>query len=210
MPFFAGVEEADITGALFVFFYAIQTLVFMIPLAALIILKKNVDWEDFGFVKISIKSILKYAALGYVIYFAVMLTVMTISMRFNVELPGFAQQESHIPLLGGEALVAGVTVLIMVLVAPLIEEILFRGFVFKTMSERWPAWIAFVVSATIFAGLHFEFASFMPLFILGMVMNWMFYKTKSIYPGLVFHIINNVLALGLEYYAFTSFEVLAM
>ncbi|PIP65832.1 CPBP family intramembrane metalloprotease, partial [Candidatus Peregrinibacteria bacterium CG22_combo_CG10-13_8_21_14_all_44_10] len=48
---------------------------------------------------------------------------------------------------------------------------------------------AFIASAAVFAGIHLEFQVFMPLFLLGLVLNWMFYKSGSLYPGIFFHIV---------------------
>ena len=128
------------------------------------------------------------------------MVITNLMIEFDVQLPGFETQETHMPLMGESQIEWIISALIIILVAPIFEEIFFRGFIFKTLIERSKTWIAFLISGAIFAGIHLEFGTFMPLFILGLILNWIFFKTKSIYPGILFHIINNAIALSLEYY----------
>ncbi len=207
IPYFAQMEEVG--GVNFVIIYLIQTLIIMVPLL-LVMEGKNIRIGDLGFVKASLKKIIGLAFLGYVAYFAVMIVITQIMWAYQVELPGLGEQESHIEFIGSESIAAIVVIVIITFLAPIIEEVFFRGFVFKTMLKEWPKWLAFVISAAIFAGLHFEFHIFVPLFILGLILNWMFFKSKSLYPGIAFHIINNSIALGLEYYIYLHPEVLEM
>lgn len=211
IPYFANMTEEDLNGMTFVILYLMQIAIFLVPL--LIIIKRN-QWfrfRDFGFEKVKITTCLKYAFLGYVFYFIVMAIVTHLEMSFGVEeLPGFQRQESHIPVIGDQQTSAIMVVTIITFIAPILEEIFFRGFVFKTMLKKWAPWLAFIMSSLIFAAIHFEFQSIIPLFILGLIMNWIFYRTKSLYPGIFFHIINNIIALSIEYYIYLNPEILEM
>ncbi|MBU1018506.1 MAG: type II CAAX endopeptidase family protein [Patescibacteria group bacterium] len=204
IPFFTQMIEDDLSGLGFIMLYLIQTMIFLIPLLLLMVFRKAFSLKDLGFKKIKFRQILKYAALGYLYYFIIVLVIAQISFSYNIEIPGFRQQESHIPLIGESGLGAAIVVLIITLLGPIFEEIFFRGFLFKTMLGRWPTWIAFIVSALIFAAIHLEFQSIIPIFLLGLIMNWMFFRTKSLYPGIFFHIINNAIALGLEYFIYLN------
>lgn len=204
IPYFATLTEDDINGYNFAILYLLQTIVFMLPLFTIVFLRKGFKWKFFGFEPISIKATIKYILLGYFIYWVVMMVITNLMLEFNVELPGFSMQESHMPLMGSSSIEWVLSVLIMIVIAPIFEEIFFRGFIFKTMLERSRTWIAFLISGAIFAGIHFEFDTFMPLFFLGLILNWIFFETKSIYPGILFHIINNAIALSLEYYLLPS------
>ncbi len=200
IPYFATLTEEDIGGYNFAILYLLQILVFALPLFAIAFLRKGFKWKFFGFKPVGIKITAKYVFLGYFMYWIVMMTIMNLMIEFDMQLPGFEMQESHMPLLGESGTELVMSALIIVLAAPILEEIFFRGFIFKTLLEKSRTWIAFLVSGVIFAGIHLEFGTFMPLFILGLILNWIFFKTKSIYPGILFHIINNAIALSLEYY----------
>ncbi len=56
---------------------------------------------------------------------------------------------------------------VAVLLAPLTEEIVFRAGLFRFLRDRLPRWIALLLPAVIFAALHANLASFLPLFLLG-------------------------------------------
>lgn len=200
ISYFANMEEQDVSGINFAILYLFQTVVLALPLGIIIFFKKNFGMKDLGFGKIYPKNILKFAFLGYVYYIAIMIIISLVSAYTKVEVPGFEAQESHISLMGDGSFGAVVTVVIITFFAPVLEEVIFRGFIFKTMIKAWPEWVAFAVSGLVFATIHMEFQSILPLFILGMILNWMFFRTKSIYPGIFFHVVNNGIALGAEYY----------
>jgi len=204
IPYFSTLTEKDIGGYNFAILYLLQTIVFALPLFAIAFLRKGFKWKFFGFESVAFKIAIKYVFLGYFIYWIAMTAITNFMIQFDMELPGFDMQESHMPLMGTSSTEWIISALIMVVVAPVLEEIFFRGFIFKTLLERSKVWIAFLVSAAIFAGIHFEFGTFMPLFILGLILNWIFFNTKSIYPGILFHIINNAIALSVEYYLLPS------
>lgn len=209
IEYFAQMDDESFGGAGFLVVYLIQTLIFAIPLLAMMKIR-GIVIRDFGFKRVGWKNILKIAGLGYLAYISIMMVVMQITISYNIELPGFGQQESHMDFLGDQKVWAIVVIAIIAIIAPLIEEVFFRGFVFQTMLKAWPKWLAFIASAAVFAGIHLEFQVFMPLFLLGLVLNWMFYKSGSLYPGIFFHIVNNSIAIGLEYYIYLHPEVLDM
>lgn len=207
IPYFA--EMGPVGGVDFIIVYLVQSIIILLPLL-LVVKEKNIKIRELGFKKVGIKKILGLAALGYFAYFSIMLVILQITSSLNLEIPGFGQQESHMEFIGGNNVAATIVILVITFLAPVIEEVFFRGFVFKAMIGKCPKWIAFVISAAIFAAFHFEFQVFMPLFLLGLILNWMFFKSKSLYPGIAFHIINNVIALSLEYYVYANPEVLEM
>jgi len=94
---------------------------------------------------------------------------------------------------GSEALlVAGGTVVI----APLVEEIVFRGF-FQGQLERGyrDATRAVLFSSLLFTVLHFNPWWSLQIYLLGMVLGYLAWRTGSIWPSFVVHAVNNSLAL---------------
>ena len=78
-------------------------------------------------------------------------------------------------------------------VAPIVEETLFRGVIFGALRRRWSLWPALLVSALIFAGAHAlslggAVMIMVPeLFAMGCVLAWLREHSKSIYPGMAMH-----------------------
>jgi membrane protease YdiL (CAAX protease family) len=78
------------------------------------------------------------------------------------------------------------------IMAPLVEETLFRGVLFPALRERWGVIGGIVLSSSIFAVLHPNMpAGFLPLFVLGASMAILYQRTHSLLPGMVFHALTN-------------------
>lgn len=77
----------------------------------------------------------------------------------------------------------------LLLLAPICEELFFRGVLFKALGENYSTWLTVVGSALIFMGAHGKLG-YGP-FILGLLSGVLVVKTRSILPCVVFHIIAN-------------------
>ncbi len=86
-----------------------------------------------------------------------------------------------------------------VIVAPLVEEIVFRGFVFPGLSRRWDWRVGLVGSAFLFALAHIILTSILPIFILGVIFAFLYQLSGSIWPAILMHMLTNSLALSLAY-----------
>ena len=84
-------------------------------------------------------------------------------------------------------------VVLAVLIAPLLEETFFRGFVFQGLSRSWGPLLGAIVSALVFALWHQQLSVLIPIFGLGLVLAAAFYWTKSIYTNIACHSIFNAL-----------------
>lgn len=82
-----------------------------------------------------------------------------------------------------------------VVVTPLAEEAFFRGLIFGVLRDRQGVGVGTVVSALIFAGVHFEIGVLIPIFFLGLLLAVLYHKTQSIVPGILVHMGYNALAL---------------
>ena len=82
------------------------------------------------------------------------------------------------------------------LLAPLSEEIVFRGAILKSLlsSSRLPAWGAIALSALMFALIHMNPAQMPHAFVIGLLLGWMYWRTGSILPGMAYHWANNSIA----------------
>lgn len=186
--------EATITGIL----YALQTLALLGPLYIFTRLKHHTEWKMFGFYKVKPRQIIVCVAQGYLFYYLASAIFLQIKMSFQAEIPGYGEQASHIPLFGGTD--AGVILggIIIVFVAPIVEELFFRGYVHQVLKKYTNTVLASTGSAFIFTLFHFEFQVFIPIFILGLVLSWMFEKTNSIWTPITFHVLNNGFAFLIE------------
>jgi len=93
-------------------------------------------------------------------------------------------------------------VLMTVILAPILEEILFRGIIMKGMihNQVKPA-TAIIISAFIFGAVHFNPWQFAGAFLLGLVLGLVYYKTKSLLMSIMLHAFNNLLSVLMMMYS---------
>jgi membrane protease YdiL (CAAX protease family) len=77
------------------------------------------------------------------------------------------------------------------IVAPFVEEVFFRGFVFTGLSRKWDWKKAALVSAGLFALAHVVPTTFLPIFILGLVFAFLYQSSGSIWPAILMHTLFN-------------------
>ncbi len=85
-----------------------------------------------------------------------------------------------------------------VVLAPLWEEVIFRGLFFGLLMSRWGTLVALVVTSLVFAGYHFSLTAFLPLFCVGMALGYVYSRTRSIYFAILAHAIFNGVNLLME------------
>ncbi|KIG17440.1 ABC transporter [Enhygromyxa salina] len=72
-----------------------------------------------------------------------------------------------------------------------IEELAFRGILFERVSAVVEPWAAIVVVAIAFTTLHLAVLSGVFLMCLGVLAGWLRWRSGSIYPGVVLHLLHN-------------------
>jgi len=77
------------------------------------------------------------------------------------------------------------------LLAPMVEELIFRGLLYGWVEGRWGSRVALVVSSLAFAAAHYEPAHILLVLPLGFLFGWLRRRTNSLMPSLVSHIVNN-------------------
>ncbi|MBW9146181.1 CPBP family intramembrane metalloprotease [Clostridium sp. CM027] len=82
-----------------------------------------------------------------------------------------------------------------IVVAPIYEEIVFRGILLKGMTKKINPTIALVASALLFALVHMNIPKGINAFFLGLVVGVIYLRTGSIYLSIFAHLVNNILAI---------------
>ena len=86
------------------------------------------------------------------------------------------------------------------LVAPLAEEIVFRGAILRRLLKTEEGdraltarqvWASIALSSLLFALIHGNPAQIPHAFVIGLLLGWLYHRTGSIIPGIVYHWVNN-------------------
>ena len=87
----------------------------------------------------------------------------------------------------------------VVILAPLGEEIIFRGFLQQSLEKHWKdVTQAILFTALIFSLIHMNPYWFVQIYFLGVILGFLAWKTKSILAPLILHSLNNAMALLLS------------
>lgn len=89
---------------------------------------------------------------------------------------------------------------LVIVLAPIVEELFFRGFVFRALRGRLSFPVAALIDGAVFGAVHYtgsETLSILPVFVLlGIIFCWTVERTGSLYPAIAMHAFNNALAYG--------------
>jgi uncharacterized protein len=170
-----------------------------------LIMPGAVTWRELGLRPLALDYVLRVglgAGLAGLVIIDVVGTLLSqVGLRPN-QLEQFDFVLSEGPVAFGLLLIsAGV-------LAPFVEELFFRGFVFGLYRRRQPLWVAYLASSVLFTLLHLEpgrmnFAQMAGLSVgilmLALLLAWLYQRTGSLYPGILAHAVNNATGLILFY-----------
>jgi hypothetical protein len=77
------------------------------------------------------------------------------------------------------------------LLAPFAEEVSFRGYVLSALRTRAAPGLAIAASALLFAAMHVDPVRFPAVFLLGLYLGWLAWRSGSVWPAVVAHAVNN-------------------
>ncbi len=83
----------------------------------------------------------------------------------------------------------------IVVIAPFIEELLFRGYLHDQIRKGKGALITVFLTAILFSLVHFNIVALLPIFLMGLLMGWARERSDSILPSMLLHAGNNLVAL---------------
>ena len=88
----------------------------------------------------------------------------------------------------------GWMMLTSIVVAPVLEETLFRGIVQDSLTYKYGPWKGIVFGAAVFGIVHIIPQQVINAFLIGLVLGYIYYQTRSLIPVMVIHCINNAIA----------------
>lgn len=115
----------------------------------------------------------------------------------GVELPG--QEFDPTRLLPQTAMGITFTILLAVVLAPLAEEIVFRGVLLSALRDRWGDAFAIGASSAVFAAAHVMPFAMPPIFLLSLALGVMYVRTRTLWAPIVAHAVFNGIGVAALY-----------
>ena len=138
---------------------------------------------------------------GYIAYALAALPVyMVLSMLFHGLMtmisPGFdPDQAQDIGFTADQSGVGLIIVFIsLVVIPPVVEEVLFRGFVFRGFLKSLNPVVAAILTSAIFGLAHGQWNVGVDTFALSLALCYLAYKTNSLWPSILLHSLKNLIA----------------
>lgn len=173
---------------------ALFETIYILPVAV-IFAWRGIHWKHLGFGKFDATTM--GLGCGLLIFaYAIIIIHNSILIAFGIDTQGqdilnlFESLESPIWL-----------VISAVILAPLVEEIFFRGFLFQGFRQRY-GWVrSMLLSSTLFSIAHLDPTALVPTFILGCVLAYLYHRSNSVWPGVILHFLVNGFAMCSLYVA---------
>ncbi|MCL2626760.1 MAG: CPBP family intramembrane metalloprotease [Cystobacterineae bacterium] len=145
-----------------------------------------------GFWAVSLKKLAAGALLGAVCYFAVVLPLMYwVKQVVPASWEKVFGGRTPFADLGGIEL--WLMVVLVVLAAPLCEEVFFRGFIQPKLIQRWGAPLGLLVTSVLFSFIHVDPIGFLARLALGVLFGWLAYAGASLWVSVLAHVSYNLL-----------------
>jgi membrane protease YdiL (CAAX protease family) len=190
--------------------FALSAIATDVPLLLVIyvrlIMPGAMTWSELGLKPLPLGYVLTVGLgaglAGLVVIDLVLGTVLT---QFGLKPPNQLEQFQSVLNEGPLGLV--LFLVAAAVVAPFVEELFFRGFLFGVYRRRQPLWLAYLVSSLLFAVLHLNnrmsvtegIALSIGIFLLALILAAVYRYTDSLYPGMLAHAVNNTAAILLFY-----------
>ena len=167
-------------------------MIYILPIA-LIFLWRRIHWKHLGFGKFTLNVMgmgcgLLIGGYAIIILHNALLYMFGISAQGDQIFEIFNQLESPVWFFVTGAVIA-----------PLVEEIFFRGFLFQGFRQKYGWMRAVFLSSVIFGAAHLDPVSLIPTFVLGCVLAYVYHRSNSVWPGILFHAAINSFSLCAVY-----------
>lgn len=136
---------------------------------------------------------LVWAPTGLFVYLVSTTIVMALATQFltfvdfsQTQETGFAQLASR-----PEFVLAFIS---LVVIAPVAEEVLFRGYLLGKLRKYAPLWVAILITSALFAFVHFQWNVAIDVFVLSIVLCLLRVVSKSLWPSILLHMMKNGVA----------------
>ncbi|MBC1492439.1 CPBP family intramembrane metalloprotease [Listeria booriae] len=135
-----------------------------------------------------------YAVLGFVALLIGQYIAIAIMSMFGV---GGASQNTE--MLGELARAVPLMIVFTSVLAPILEEIVFRKIIYGGLASRMNIHVAAVISSLFFGLMHMDLAYLLVYFVIGLMLCYMYTKTKRIAVPIAAHMLMNVIAMIIQF-----------
>lgn len=189
------IESNDVVRFLLILCIEVVTVWFV----HLFLKREKQSFKAIGLQKKLTFTHVKTAIAGYIIYFASYVAIVGIVSALQL-INTDQKQQIGFENAAGVGLVW--VFMSLVLLPPIAEEIVFRGFLLHKLKSKASTFVATVITSVLFAVAHLEFgsgnslnwAAALDTFVLSLILCHVTLRTKSLWPAILIHMLKNGMA----------------
>lgn len=187
---FASVNAAVLNSALGALIYA---LTIVIVIAGPLLLKRRTTRADLGLQRGPSWMDILITPLGFIAYMVLSALLLAFAQQYMTFIDFDQPQDVGFDQIGQqyEYILAFLT---LVVVAPVAEEILFRGYLLGKLRKYTPLWIAILITSLLFGLVHFAWNVGIDTFALSIILCLVTVWSKSLWPAILLHMLKNFVA----------------
>lgn len=152
---------------------------------------RKTSFKSLGFRRLRLKDFGWLALAVFVYFISLAVAISLVSL-----IPGFDAEQNQD--LGGFSAATGWQIALsfvgLVVLPPLAEEMLFRGFMYRGLASKWPKILSAFITSALFALVHFQWNVGVDVFVLSLVLIALYEKTKNLWMCVFLHAIKNFIA----------------
>jgi membrane protease YdiL (CAAX protease family) len=96
-----------------------------------------------------------------------------------------------------EGMVRYIYIITAIFTGPFFEELFFRGLLFPSLTHRFGFKKGLIYSALLFALIHLHIPALLPIFLLGILLNLLYWATGNLWSAIALHVLFNTVSIGI-------------
>ena len=198
LPRLLGVESDLLANRALVMSMTVGGLVYLLAVVAtyiVIVRRKRGSWREIGFRMPPLLGVL----LAPMIFVGQLLALALVNGLLRLIIGDFEnpQIEALTDPNGFSWLNFAVVFTVGAIIAPIVEEMLFRGLLYQWLRSHTSVVVAIIASGAIFSVVHVYPVILLPLFVVGVVLAAVFEWTQSLWITILLHFFQNAMAISI-------------
>lgn len=187
LPFFLSfISSAENQGMILMAWWNTIAWIIVLVLSIFLISRNKQFFHVFKEKAVPVSQAIMWGVIG----FFLVLLAQSISVQIEVAL-GIAPGSENTEAIMEITRVAPIMMVSSVLLAPILEELIFRRIIFGSLIQKYNFFISTIISAFIFGLVHMEFIHILIYTATGFVFSFLYYKTKRLMTSIIAHMLLN-------------------
>lgn len=188
--FLISFKAGDLTSS---FVFAAVNALATLAVVAYYLRRYKVGWREVGWRKFNVLKAILFV-IGAIVLFMVAVEAAFFVVTFLFPTFNASQAQTNEFTKPSTSTARQLSLIALVVMPPIVEETIFRGFIFPALSKWRGALVGAVLTSLLFGFAHLQLNVSLYTVILSLILCYMYTRLRSIWPGVILHMVNNYIA----------------